>query len=96
MDVLPQRDLFSTRIALRLNEADHVTLVLGPGARNRGAYCDLIPDTMQGVGYVMVDGMAEPLRVRFAWHDDDDLKQLGQPVPPRDGPTLALVETEAA
>jgi hypothetical protein len=53
-DVLPQRDLFSTRIALRLNEADHVTLVLGPGARNRGAYCDLIPDTMQGVGYVMV------------------------------------------
>ena len=97
-DVLPQRDLFSTRIALRLNEADHVTLVLGPGARNRGAYCDLIPDTMQGVGYVMVDGIAEPVRVRFAWHDDDDLKQLGQPgpLPALDGPALALVEHDAA
>jgi S-DNA-T family DNA segregation ATPase FtsK/SpoIIIE len=97
-DVLPQRDLFSTRIALRLNEADHVTLVLGPGARNRGAYCDLIPDTMQGVGYVMVDGIAEPVRVRFAWHDDDDLRQLGQPtpLPALDGPALALVEHDAA
>ena len=97
-DVLPQRDLFSTRIALRLNEADHVTLVLGPGARNRGAYCDLIPDIMQGVGYVMVDGIAEPVRVRFAWHDDDDLKQLGQPtpLPALDGPSLALVEHDAA
>jgi S-DNA-T family DNA segregation ATPase FtsK/SpoIIIE len=96
-DVLPQRDLFSTRIALRLNEADHVTLVLGPGARNRGAYCDLIPDSMPGVGYVQVDGIAEPIRVRFAWHTDDDLKQLGQPVGPAgNGPTLALVETEAA
>ena len=97
-DVLPQRDLFSTRIALRLNEAEHVTLVLGPGARNRGAYCDLIPDTMPGVGYVMVDGIAEPIRVRFAWHTDGDLLQLGQPTPllALDGPGLALVETDAA
>ena len=54
---------------------------------------------MQGVGYVMVDGIAEPLRVRFAWHDDDDLKQLGQPrapLPALDGPALALVEHDAA
>jgi S-DNA-T family DNA segregation ATPase FtsK/SpoIIIE len=81
-----------------LNEADHVTLVLGPGARSRGAYCDLIPDTMQGVGYAMVDGIAEPVRVRFAWHDDDDLKRLGQPtpLPALDGPSLALVEHDAA
>jgi S-DNA-T family DNA segregation ATPase FtsK/SpoIIIE len=94
--VLPQRDLFSTRIALRLNEADHVSLVLGPGARNGGAYCDLIPDSMPGVGYVHVDGIAEPIRVRFAWHTDGDLKQLGQPAPALNGPPLALVETEAA
>lgn len=34
-DVLPMRDLFPTRIVLRLNEAEQVGLVLGPGARNR-------------------------------------------------------------
>jgi DNA segregation ATPase FtsK/SpoIIIE, S-DNA-T family len=95
-DVLPQRDLFSTRLALRLNEAEHVSLVLGPGARSRGAYCDLIPDHMPGVGYVQVDGIAEPIRVRFAWHTDGDLQQLGQPAPALGGPGLALVETEAA
>jgi S-DNA-T family DNA segregation ATPase FtsK/SpoIIIE len=93
-DVLPQRDLFSTCIALRLNEADHVTLVLGPGARNRGAYCDLIPDSMPGVGYVQVDGIAEPVRVRFAWHTDDDIKQLGQPTGV-EGPVLSVVEDAA-
>ena len=65
-DVLPMRDLFPTRIALRLNEADQVNLVLGPGARNRGAHADLIPDSLPGVGYVTVDGIAEPVRVRFS------------------------------
>jgi S-DNA-T family DNA segregation ATPase FtsK/SpoIIIE len=65
-DVIPMRDLFPTRIALRLNEAEQVGLVLGPGARNRGAHADLIPDTLAGVGYVAVDGIAEPRRVRFA------------------------------
>ena len=46
----------------------------------------------------MVDGIAEPVRVRFAWHNDDDLKQLGQPAPrpALDGPGLALVEHDAA
>ena len=100
MDVLPQRDLFSTRIALRLNEADHVTLVLGPGARNRGACCDLIPDTMQGVGYVMVDGIAEPIRVRFCYYTDDDIAGLGQQIPPPsdtpDRPGLVLIKGTAA
>ena len=93
-DVIPQRDLFPVRIGLRMSEAEHVTLVLGQGARNRGAYCDLIPDTMPGVGYVVVDGIAEPIRVRFAFHTDDDLARLGQ-VP---APVLALPspQTDAA
>jgi S-DNA-T family DNA segregation ATPase FtsK/SpoIIIE len=90
-DVLPMRDLFPTRIALRLNEAEQVGLVLGPGARNRGAYADLIPDSLPGVGYVSVDGIAEPVRVRFSHITDHTIAALAAP-PPR----LALVDGSAA
>jgi S-DNA-T family DNA segregation ATPase FtsK/SpoIIIE len=76
-EVLTVRDLFPTRIALRLSEADQVNLVLGPGARNRGALCDQIPDTLPGVGYVAVDGVAEPVRVRFSYITDQHIAQLG-------------------
>lgn len=98
-DVIPQRDLFPTRTALRLNEAEHVTLVLGPGARNRGAYADLIPDSLPGVGYVMVDGIAEPIRVRFCYYTDDDIADLGRQKPhggTPDRPELVLIEGTAA
>jgi S-DNA-T family DNA segregation ATPase FtsK/SpoIIIE len=50
----------------------------------------LIPDTLPGVGYVVIDGIAEPVRVRFAFHTDTDLTQLGQPAVD-EGPVLALV-----
>jgi S-DNA-T family DNA segregation ATPase FtsK/SpoIIIE len=75
-DVLPMRDLFPTRIALRLNEAEQVNLVLGPGARNRGTHADLIPDNLPGVGYVTVDGIAEPVRVRFSNVTNQHIAQL--------------------
>jgi S-DNA-T family DNA segregation ATPase FtsK/SpoIIIE len=65
-ETIPQRDLFPTRIALRLAEADQVRMVLGPGVRERGARCDQIPETLPGVGYVVVDGDPDPIRVRFA------------------------------
>ena len=81
-DVLPMRDLFPTRIALRLNEAEQVGLVLGPGARNRGAHADLIPDSLPGVGYVTVDGIAEPVRVRFSNVTDSHIAQLVAPAAP--------------
>lgn len=73
-EVLPARDLFPTRVALRLNEAEQVQLVLGPGARARGAACDTIPDHLPGIGYVLVDGVAEPVRVRFAHVTDDHIR----------------------
>src|SRR5690606_27876582 len=41
-DVLPFRDLFPTRIGLRLTEAARVDLVLGDGMRERSALCDRI------------------------------------------------------
>jgi DNA segregation ATPase FtsK/SpoIIIE, S-DNA-T family len=87
-DVLPMRDLFPTRIALRLDEAEQVTLVLGPGARNRGALADQIPDSLPGVGYVAVDGIAEPVRVRFYHVTDTHIHQLVDP----ERPQLQLVE----
>lgn len=94
-DVLPMRDLFPTRVALRLNEAEQVHLVLGPGARNRGAFCDLIPDTLPGVGYVAVDGLVEPVRVRFSYVDDEMIAELAAPLT-KDRAGLQLVEGGAA
>ena len=73
-ETIPARDLFPTRIALRLNEAEQVHLVLGPGARDKGARCDQIPESLPGVGYVQVDGIGEPVRVRFAHVTDDHIR----------------------
>lgn len=86
-DTIPARDLFPVRIALRLTEAEQVALVLGHGARDRGARCDAIPESLPGVGYVAVDGIAEPVRIRFAHITDDHIAELVDPRPP-----LRLVE----
>ena len=44
-DVLTIRNLFPDRIAMRLDEPEQVDMVLGDGARDRGATCELIsPD----------------------------------------------------
>ncbi|WBC12800.1 FtsK/SpoIIIE domain-containing protein [Micromonospora sp. WMMA1998] len=77
-DVLPFRDLFPTRIGLRLTEPEQVDMVLGDAARDRGALCDRIPESMPGVGFVVLDGVREPVRVRFAYLTDDDIRQLGR------------------
>ena len=77
--VLPARDLFPVRIALRLTEAEQVR----PGARPRrsGPRRSLRPDPalLPGVGYVEVDGIAEPVRVRFAYVTDDHIRMLKPP-----------------
>jgi S-DNA-T family DNA segregation ATPase FtsK/SpoIIIE len=77
-DVLPFRNLFPTRIALRLSEESEVNLVLGDGARDRGALCDRISRTAQGTGYVVLDGDPAPMRVRFSYNADDDITSLGR------------------
>lgn len=78
-DVLPFRDLFPTRIALRLTEPEQVDMTLGDGARRRGAACDRIPEHLPGVGYVVLDGVAEPIRVRFPFIDDDHITEMAVP-----------------
>ena len=89
-DVIPQRDLFPIRVGLRVNEAEHVRLAMGTDAHNRGANCELIPDTLPGVAYVAQDGIPDPARVRFAWHSDDTIAQLTGP-PVAEGPVLTLI-----
>jgi S-DNA-T family DNA segregation ATPase FtsK/SpoIIIE len=92
-EVLTVRDLFPTRVALRLSEADHVALVLGQGARDRGARCDQIPESLPGVGYVGIDGVAEPVRVRFAHITDQDIAATVRDYAPRSRAVGALTAT---
>jgi S-DNA-T family DNA segregation ATPase FtsK/SpoIIIE len=75
-EVLPARDLFPVRIALRLTESEQVHLILGTGARDRGARADQIPYGLPGVGFVQIDGVPEPIRVRFAHVTDDHIRAL--------------------
>ena len=82
-DVLPFRDLFPVRICLRVTEASHVDMVLGDGARDRGATCDLIDPTLAGVGFVTVAGVREPIRVRAAYHSDQDIAAMVERFKPR-------------
>jgi len=75
-DVISLRNLFSTRIALRLDESDQVDMVLGDGARDRGALADQIsplPYAGAGVGYVRLEASPDPVRVRAAYVTDDDI-----------------------
>jgi S-DNA-T family DNA segregation ATPase FtsK/SpoIIIE len=75
-DTLPVRQLFTVRIGLRMTEASQTAMVLGQGAREAGAHCDLIADATPGVGYVMVDGTAQPVRVRAFHVTDSDIATL--------------------
>jgi S-DNA-T family DNA segregation ATPase FtsK/SpoIIIE len=75
-DTLPVRQLFTVRIGLRLTEASQTAMVLGHSARDAGAECDLIADRTPGVGYVMIDGTAQPQRVRAFHVTDADITDL--------------------
>jgi len=90
-DVVSMRDLFPTRILLRVTEPEHVALTLGQGARDRGARADLIDEATPGVAYIGQDGMAEPVRVRFTHVTDHHIAVLTQAYAPR--PLHAVVQT---
>jgi S-DNA-T family DNA segregation ATPase FtsK/SpoIIIE len=82
-DVLPYRDLFPTRIGLRLLEDVQVDMVLGRSARQHGAECDQIPASLPGVGYVILESHREPVRVRAGFVSDDDVADTVREYPPR-------------
>jgi S-DNA-T family DNA segregation ATPase FtsK/SpoIIIE len=78
-EVLNIRNLFPDKIALRLDEPSQVDMVLGDGARDRGAVCDEIssdPATGAGVGYVRLEAAPDPVRVRTAFVSDDDIRDM--------------------
>ena len=78
-EVMNIRNLFPDRIVMRLDEADQVDLVLGPGARDRGALADLIsniPQVGAGVAYVRLATHPDPVRVRAGWVTDADIQAM--------------------
>ena len=75
-EVVAFRNLFPTKVALRLDEPAQVNMILGDGARDQGAICAQIPESTPGVGYVRVDGVREPVRVRASWVNDSDIATM--------------------
>ncbi len=78
-EVVPIRNLFPDRIAMRLDEPEQVDMVLGDGARDRGAACELIPiDPIAGAGvaYVRLEADPDPVRVRAGWVTDTDIHAM--------------------
>jgi len=78
-DVLTIRNLFPDRIAMRLDEPEQVDMVLGDGARDRGAACELIstdPAVGAGVAFVQLEADPDPVRVRAGWVTDTDIQAM--------------------
>jgi S-DNA-T family DNA segregation ATPase FtsK/SpoIIIE len=80
-DVIAYRNLFPTKVGMRLDEKLQVDMVLGDGARDAGARCDQIPDSTPGVAFVKVDGIREPVRVRAGYVTDDDIASTAATYP---------------
>jgi DNA segregation ATPase FtsK/SpoIIIE, S-DNA-T family len=99
-DVLAIRNLFPDRIAMRLDEPEQVDMVLGDGARDRGAACELIsndPATGAGVAFVRTETDPDPVRVRAGWVSDADIRDLAARIPaPAVPDDTAPLEVEAA
>ncbi|MEU0566470.1 FtsK/SpoIIIE domain-containing protein [Nonomuraea sp. NPDC005983] len=78
-EVMNIRNLFPDKIALRLDESEQVDMVLGEGARDRGALADHIspvPELGAGVAYMRLETSCEPIRVRAAYVSDSDIRQM--------------------
>jgi DNA segregation ATPase FtsK/SpoIIIE, S-DNA-T family len=78
-EVMNIRNLFPDRIAMRLDEPEQVDMVLGDGARDRGALADQISTdeaTGAGVAYVRLADDPDPVRVRAAWVTDTDIRAM--------------------
>jgi S-DNA-T family DNA segregation ATPase FtsK/SpoIIIE len=89
-DVINLRNLFPTRIAMRLDESDQVDMVLGDGARDRGALADQIsslPEVGAGVAYVRLETSPDPVRARAGHVTDTDIRAMA---------ALTASESEAA
>jgi S-DNA-T family DNA segregation ATPase FtsK/SpoIIIE len=75
-EIISFRHLFSTRVAMRLDEKTQVDMVLGDGVRERGAAAQEISENTPGVAWVKEDGRREPVRARAFHVTDTDLDAL--------------------
>jgi S-DNA-T family DNA segregation ATPase FtsK/SpoIIIE len=82
-EVMTLRSLFPDKVGLRLDSPTEVDMVLGDSAREQGAYCDRIPASLPGVGYVRVDGVREPTRVRAGHVTDQHIAAMVRCYAPR-------------
>ena len=92
-EVMSIRNLFPDRIAMRLDEPEQVDMVLGDGARDRGASADLIssdPATGAGVAFVRLEPDPDPVRVRAAWVSDEDIAAMAATCTSTDTSVLAI------
>ena len=82
------RDLFTTRVCLGVTTASHVDMVLGDGARDRGALADEIPGDPRhaGIGFTIDPITRLPVRFRAAYVTDPDIDELVTDLPPRPQP----------
>ncbi|MBT9275971.1 hypothetical protein KMZ32_17995 [Phycicoccus sp. MAQZ13P-2] len=85
-DVVSWRDLFPTRIAMRLDNPIQVDMVLGDGARERGARADHISELTPGIAYVRTEGTRDIRRVRATYLTDADIVNLSTSLAPRPTP----------
>jgi S-DNA-T family DNA segregation ATPase FtsK/SpoIIIE len=77
-EAVPNRDLFTVRIGLRMNEASQVDLVLDDQAINRGALCHRIPTSTPGVAYVLDETQPTAERIRFSYPTDADITAMAR------------------
>ena len=67
-------------------------MVLGDGARDRGATAELIstdPATGAGVAFIRLESDPDPIRVRAAWVSDADIAAMAASCAP-EAPVLAI------
>jgi DNA segregation ATPase FtsK/SpoIIIE, S-DNA-T family len=97
-EVMSIRNLFPDRIAMRLDEPEQVDMVLGDGARDRGATSDLIspdPATGAGVAFVRLEADPDPVRVRAAWVSDEHIQAMARQCTAATAPDRELAAIEA-
>ena len=111
-EIVAYRDLFTTRIALRMMTREATDMVLGDGSVARGAACQEIPLATPGVGYVVVDGEPSAVQVRAAYVTDHEIRAIAaqypapvnaaaqpsepKPEPGSESPHLGVVDGQAA
>lgn len=96
-DILPVRDLFTRRIALRTSSAAYVDMALGEDARARGALADEIPadEEYAGIGFRVDQRHRNPVRVRAGYVTDADIAELVRTCTPSDPGTVVPIRSAA-